>query len=165
MREQILRQLERRLRKRRQAYLNRIGGTFGPQDHGWAAETAENAQAALQVDIGLAVAEGKAEVIVQIDEALQRMANGTYGKCEVCGKNIPLARLRAVPFATMCVKCKSEDERFSGRMSGHVRTPMRRFPANTEEFFEDEEPSGSVEREHHIKGRRRAGDAGESQPH
>ncbi|MDO7786200.1 TraR/DksA C4-type zinc finger protein [Desulforamulus aquiferis] len=45
-----------------------------------------------------------------IDDALEKMNNGQYGKCEVCGKDINPDRLDAVPYTTQCVACKSQDE-------------------------------------------------------
>ena len=39
------------------------------------------------------------------------MRNGDYGVCEVCACNIPMARLNALPYATLCIKCQREDER------------------------------------------------------
>ncbi|AQS59044.1 TraR/DksA C4-type zinc finger protein [Desulforamulus ferrireducens] len=45
-----------------------------------------------------------------IDDALTKLANGQYGLCEVCGKEIPLERLEAVPYTTQCVDCKAKDE-------------------------------------------------------
>ena len=39
----------------------------------------------------------------QVLHALARMDEGTYGICEVCGKEIPVARLEAVPHATLCI--------------------------------------------------------------
>ena len=53
----------------------------------------------------------RSEALAQIDRALQRMQNHTYGICEVCGKPIPKARLQVLPYATMCVACKQEEER------------------------------------------------------
>ena len=50
----------------------------------------------------------------QIESALSRMENGEYGFCEDCGENIPAGRLKAMPFATLCVKCKSERESVEG---------------------------------------------------
>lgn len=44
------------------------------------------------------------------DEALNRISDGTYGICEECGEEIPFGRLKAVPFANLCVSCKSEKE-------------------------------------------------------
>lgn len=54
-----------------------------------------------------------------IDDALDKMENGRYGVCEVCGTAIPLERLEAVPYTTQCVNCKSEDEQLP---KSHERT-------------------------------------------
>lgn len=48
--------------------------------------------------------------IYHIDEALQRIADGNYGKCAECGKQISPSRLKAVPHARMCIDCKSTEE-------------------------------------------------------
>ncbi len=50
----------------------------------------------------------------QIESALSRMEHGEYGFCEDCEENIPVGRLKAMPFATLCVKCKSEREIMEG---------------------------------------------------
>jgi DnaK suppressor protein len=50
----------------------------------------------------------------QIESALSRMEKGEYGFCEDCEENIPAGRLKAMPFATLCVKCKSERESMEG---------------------------------------------------
>jgi DnaK suppressor protein len=47
----------------------------------------------------------------KIDEALRRIADGSFGECEECGDDIELKRLEARPTATMCVACKEEAER------------------------------------------------------
>uniref|UniRef100_A0A7V3PUB2 Zinc finger DksA/TraR C4-type domain-containing protein n=1 Tax=candidate division WOR-3 bacterium TaxID=2052148 RepID=A0A7V3PUB2_UNCW3 len=44
----------------------------------------------------------------EIDDALARIANGTYGICESCGEPIPLARLEVIPYARRCMKCQKE---------------------------------------------------------
>ena len=46
-----------------------------------------------------------------IDAALARIQNDHYGKCMKCGVKIPEARLRAIPYAFLCIKCKSSDEK------------------------------------------------------
>jgi DnaK suppressor protein len=46
-----------------------------------------------------------------IDSALGRMENGHYGVCMSCGKKIPEERLRAIPYAILCIECKSSEER------------------------------------------------------
>ncbi|HAK95723.1 MAG TPA: hypothetical protein DCM87_12185 [Planctomycetes bacterium] len=53
----------------------------------------------------------EADTIGMIDAALHRIKHGTFGECDACGKPIPLARLKALPFATMCVRCRQEEER------------------------------------------------------
>jgi len=58
----------------------------------------------------------------RITETLQRIADGTYGRCEECDEPIPPARLKAIPTATLCVPCQSAAEfRAAAR-----RTPGRR---------------------------------------
>ncbi|MBN2551980.1 MAG: TraR/DksA family transcriptional regulator [Spirochaetales bacterium] len=46
-----------------------------------------------------------------IDAALGRMENGHYGICMSCGKKIPEERLKAIPYAILCIECKSSEER------------------------------------------------------
>ena len=46
----------------------------------------------------------------QIDEALLRLADGTYGICEDCGREISERRLKAVPFARRCIPCQEKTE-------------------------------------------------------
>jgi len=43
--------------------------------------------------------------IEAIDRALTRIETGSYGRCEVCGKDIPVSRLQALPTATTCLSC------------------------------------------------------------
>lgn len=47
----------------------------------------------------------------QVNEALERIANGTYGVCQRCGKPIPADRLEALPFVEYDVTCQAEIER------------------------------------------------------
>ncbi len=49
--------------------------------------------------------------IKKIDEALRRIAEGSFGKCKICEEEIELKRLEARPTATHCVTCKEEQER------------------------------------------------------
>lgn len=50
-----------------------------------------------------------------IDQALSRVDNGTYGTCAECGEDIPLERLKALPFALLCVDCQEKRGRSRGR--------------------------------------------------
>jgi len=49
--------------------------------------------------------------LTEINEALERIEDGTYGICEECGKRITSNRLKIMPFARLCVPCKSEREK------------------------------------------------------
>ena len=46
-----------------------------------------------------------------IDSALTRIQQGKYGLCMKCGKRIPQDRLEAIPYALMCIECKTAEER------------------------------------------------------
>jgi RNA polymerase-binding transcription factor DksA len=46
-----------------------------------------------------------------LNEALERIERGIYGKCEICGGLIPKRRLNVVPSARLCIKCKSDQEK------------------------------------------------------
>lgn len=47
----------------------------------------------------------------QVERAMERLDEGTYGRCERCAEDIPVARLTAFPSVTSCVRCKSLSER------------------------------------------------------
>jgi RNA polymerase-binding transcription factor DksA len=48
-----------------------------------------------------------------MDNALARIEQGWYGLCMRCGKLIPQARLEAIPYAVLCIDCKSAEEKNS----------------------------------------------------
>ena len=56
----------------------------------------------------MASAEGR--LLYHIDEALQRIKEGTYGLCEGCDKKIQKPRLEVVPHARLCIECKKAEE-------------------------------------------------------
>jgi len=55
-----------------------------------------------------ALDENAVAILRRIDHALDRIAEGTYGICEITGKPIPVARLRAIPWATMTVEAAAQ---------------------------------------------------------
>ena len=55
--------------------------------------------------------ENSTHVLVEIDAALDRIENGTYGVCQRCGNPIGEDRLEALPWATLCIDCKRKQER------------------------------------------------------
>ena len=62
-------------------------------------------------EINSQLAELESRELAQVDEALSRMSKGTYGICEATGKPIPLARLQALPYATLCIEAQRELEK------------------------------------------------------
>lgn len=64
-----------------------------------AAATAEKAET-------LALIDQLQGTLAEVEDALSRMEAGTYGKCEVCGVEIPLRRLEARPHARRCIQCQ-----------------------------------------------------------
>jgi len=61
-------------------------------------------------DLMISVLQNSHGEICDIDDALERIETGTFGICEACGKRIPKARLKALPFARFCIKCKQAEE-------------------------------------------------------
>jgi DnaK suppressor protein len=64
-----------------------------------------------QDEISSQLAEVESRELAHIDLALEAMRQGNYGSCEGCGSGIPLARLQALPYATMCIGCQREAEK------------------------------------------------------
>jgi DnaK suppressor protein len=61
-------------------------------------------------ELTLSLVGSENNAISQIDEALKRIEDGSYGLCDKCGARIPKARLDAVPYAAQCVQCASQQE-------------------------------------------------------
>jgi DnaK suppressor protein len=72
---------------------------------------AETAAVTLDREIDLTLQENARAGLAQIDRALHKLENGSYGLCDKCGKPIGEGRLLIAPFATLCVDCKRLEER------------------------------------------------------
>lgn len=59
----------------------------------------------------LRIRDRERRLINKIKEALQRIEDGTFGVCEMCGDDISEARLKARPVTTLCIDCKIEQEK------------------------------------------------------
>lgn len=66
-------------------------------------------------ELSLTLGDRDRQKLIEIDEALQRLEKGEYGICESCGENIAPGRLKAQPFARLCINCKAEEERQEAR--------------------------------------------------
>jgi len=80
-----------------------FGGDFGGDDADAAFESGSD-----EMNSQLAALESRE--LAQIERALRRLKEGTYGKCEACAGKIPVGRLNILPYTTVCVKCQRELE-------------------------------------------------------
>jgi DnaK suppressor protein len=67
-------------------------------------ETAEGGTATFERERDLSIENNVRDLMQKIDRALEKMAAGTYGICERCGKPIEKARVRALPYVDLCIK-------------------------------------------------------------
>ena len=72
-----------------------------------------------QDEISSQLAEVESRELAHIETALERIGEGSYGVCEGCATNIPLARLQALPYATTCIGCQREAEKSGGASGGN----------------------------------------------
>ena len=101
-REQVLKEVEELLARRRMAQAEQRDDSV-PDVADMALQDATEEQQISLMELRNAMRE-------QIDEALLRLEEGTYGICEDCGREISEARLKAVPFARRCIQCQEKAE-------------------------------------------------------
>ena len=77
----------------------------------YATHPSDQSSGATEREYAFMLASKEGRFLHHLNEALERIKDGTFGTCRICGKEISRARLEAVPHATMCIQCKSEEER------------------------------------------------------
>ena len=77
----------------------------GYEDH-----PADLASETFEREKDIAIGESVESVLHRVDTALEKIERGTYGICDACGGPIKKARLRALPFATLCLACQDRLE-------------------------------------------------------
>ncbi len=113
MRQQELKLFHRLLEERKRDILSEAERTRGTMN-----SSAEDAlpdptdRASLESDrnLLLRMRDRERKLLSKIDEAFTRIDDGTYGRCEQCGGEIGIVRLKARPVTTLCIECKSEQE-------------------------------------------------------
>lgn len=88
-------------------------------------------------DFALNLLSQEQDALYEIEEALKRIENGTYGICEMSGRKIPQARLEALPFARFTVECQQQVEKEMG--PGNARRSVRSLFGLMGSDDEDEE--------------------------
>lgn len=94
------------------------------EDHGDSFDSASH-------DLNCQLAERTSDELLQINAALARLHAETYGECEDCGCEIPVARLKALPFATLCVDCQLQREHTGHQPEGYH---PHQWPPSTSDY-------------------------------
>ncbi|MBA7610741.1 RNA polymerase-binding transcription factor DksA [subsurface metagenome] len=87
----------------------REGSPFGKRE--------EEATESFELEKRLALEKGIKDRLAEVEHALHKFENGTYGLCDACGQPIDPARLEALPQASLCLSCKT-----------HLEEKSRSFP-------------------------------------
>ncbi|MBN1855521.1 MAG: TraR/DksA C4-type zinc finger protein [Dehalococcoidia bacterium] len=85
----------------------REGSPFGKRE--------EEATEAFELEKRIMLDANLKAALAEIDHAIARFKEGTYGKCESCGQDIEEERLEARPQATLCMRCKTQQPKSTGR--------------------------------------------------
>ena len=92
--------------------------------------------------------------LLQIESALTRLDEGQYGICMNCGEEIPIERLKAVPFALFCIDCQRKAGSIRNMSTTEQRALRQWSPppeADEKEFFSDEGRNSPEVRENHAE--------------
>ena len=88
-----------------------LAGLMRDPGDGAGHDQADVGSSSFERDHELIVLNNERDMLAQIDRALARIDDGTYGVCESCGEAIGKNRLMAFPRATLCLSCKQREER------------------------------------------------------
>ena len=137
-RQQLLKKFEGILMRRRDALLRSLSGELeqvNPRDQRNVGDSADAAVDTHSQEISSGLVEAESRELANTERALERLREGSYGVCENCGKKIPIARLQALPYATMCIRCQSaREQQRSPSQSTANWTPL---PPSTGESEDD----------------------------
>jgi DnaK suppressor protein len=97
--------LKLELEQRLAALQDRLAGIKKDVTQGHSSDSAEQAQERENDEVVDTIGNETAQSIHSIQQALERLADGTYGICDQCGEEIGYARLQVLPEATRCVAC------------------------------------------------------------
>lgn len=104
-RPQVLRSFLEDERERLEALIAQMDAE-GAENLGYGNHMADDASEAFEQAKELALNQNAKQVLVQVTDALKRFEKGTYGTCERCGTDIDPARLKALPYVTLCLHCQ-----------------------------------------------------------
>ena len=82
----------------------------GTKNLGYGNHMADDASEAYEQAKDLALRQNSEKLLVQVKEALARFERGTYGICQKCRQEIDPARLEALPYANLCLRCQQRNK-------------------------------------------------------
>lgn len=82
---------------------------FSGDISGYKTHIADIGSDASGMELMLGLASNQQKLLQQVNDALARIEDGTYGFCQMCGKPIPQARLEAIPEAELCLNCADKN--------------------------------------------------------
>ncbi|HUA34969.1 MAG TPA: RNA polymerase-binding protein DksA [Candidatus Binataceae bacterium] len=112
MRQRELKLFRKILEERKREILEEAGRTVDTMNGVEESFADPTDRAALESDRNflLRMRDRERKLLGKIDEAFERLEEGSYGKCEECGNEIGIERLKARPVTTLCISCKSAQE-------------------------------------------------------
>jgi len=111
MNQRDLSTFQKLLHERRRELLGEAVRTVGGMgDRELFPDPTDRARLEYDRNLTLRIRDRERKLISKIDEALGRIDDGSYGRCEECGDEIGVERLRARPVTTLCIACKSQQE-------------------------------------------------------
>lgn len=110
-REKRLQEIRKKLTGQRESLLSGAGIALNAlPDETIFPELGDQASAEIDRNFMLRLKGRERKLLKKIDEAIEKIDNGTYGTCETCGEEINIKRLEARPVTALCIECKTEQE-------------------------------------------------------
>lgn len=82
---------------------------------GYTVHMADMAADTYDREVSMNIVSNEQEILYQIDDALKRLDDGSFGTCQQCNQVIGMSRLKAVPYASMCIACQRTKEQKTKR--------------------------------------------------
>ena len=82
---------------------------------GYTVHMADMAADTYDRELSMNIVSSEQEILYQIDDALKRLDDGSFGLCQQCNQPISMSRLKAVPYASLCITCQRAKEQKNKR--------------------------------------------------
>lgn len=110
----VLKRYKDMLLEKRESLINEVqnrindGKEYNKQE---VKDTADQASASYENELFYGFSDTERKYLGEVENALERVDDGTYGKCDTCGKLISFERLKILPFVKFCIKCQQSSEK------------------------------------------------------